>query len=86
MEKIYLITIDEVYDYEVFDHEPLAYKNPEDAFKKFEEVKEEIRSNYEREIEGGWEIEDSKTHLELYNEGYYASFHIVASLQEIEVK
>ena len=83
MEKVFIIIIDEVYDYEVFNHEPLAYKDKTDAEKKFEEVKDEIKSNYAREIEEGWEVEDSKTCLEIYDEGYYASFHCAATLQEI---
>ena len=82
MEKVYLITFDDVYDFERYWHEPRAFRNREDALNVFNEIKEQAKS----ELDEDWIREESETGFETYPDGCFAESHYGVSMLEINLE
>ena len=83
MSKVYIITIDEVYDFENFPHEPLVFANEEKAKAEFESIKESAKTEYGNKFN---EVEEGDTYFEMYAEGYFSEGHCAVHLYEEEVE
>lgn len=78
MEKIWIITIEEVRDFESFQNSPIAYRNEEDARKALKVFKNRIQEYYAEEIEEeGWIYEERDFWAEVYNEDYSRDHYLV---------
>ena len=84
-EKVFIITIDEVYDFERFNHNPRAFKTEEGARKAFEDLKKEARENYKDELSDDtyWTVEEYTDSFEIYEDGRFAENHFTASLTSL---
>lgn len=86
MEKIWVITIDEVSDYENFQNCPFAYRNEEDARKALQRFKDSIKEDYAEEIEdGGWTYQEGEYWVEVYAD-YYAQDHYFVKLSCVDLQ
>lgn len=83
MEKVYMIKIDDCYDYE--SHQEIElYKNKGDALNRFNDIAIQIKS--ENDISKYDEVVDEEGLLSFYDEGWYNKDHYELSLEEVEVK
>lgn len=81
--KIYIITIDEVYDYEVAPHKPLmlfSRKSVDDAIRQIKDIAK-------REFPKDWVLSNSKSGgFEMYLDGEYSSNHYSLSVYDYDVE
>ena len=84
--KIWVITIDEVYDYENFPHDPIAFSNEKDAKEQLDTFRQGLKKDYESELESNWLYEDGERYCEVYEDGCYGTNHYSVRLSEIELK
>lgn len=84
--KVYIITIEEVFDFQVFIHAPEAFTKEEAAKNRFNEIVEEAKKAYCRL---GW-VEDKDYYdescYEIYLDGEYAANHYAVRIHEVELK
>lgn len=81
--KIYIITIDEVFDFESFSHKPEAFAKKEDALRRYEDIVEDAKREFAEEE---WEESQGAAYYETYPEGYWGTSHYGVYLQEVELK
>ena len=81
--KLYIITIDEVYDLEIFDHKPLAFFSKKAAEKKMKEIIKKVKKEYKAH---DYKIESSSEGVQAYRDGSYCDYHYSASISEVEVQ
>ena len=85
--KIWVITYDEVCDFENFPQRPIAFKDESEARKMMERIKEDILSDYADNLQDDdWVFDESADCLEVYEDGRYSENHFSAVLNEIEVQ
>lgn len=85
--KIWVITIDEVYDYENFKHTPIAFSKEAEARKELDTFRKGIKTDYKSELEEDhWLYEDGEDYCEVYEDGCYAQNHYSVRLNEVELK
>ena len=83
---IWIITIDEVCDYEEFGQRPQAFEKEEDARAMLERFKKDIKSDYADELNDGWAYDEGRNFVEVYNDGWYSQDHYSVHLYEIELQ
>lgn len=80
---IYVVTIEEVYDFQEFTHKPRAFSKKEDALKflksTYEDVKEDYDDSYEKEYE------DGDKGACIYKDGYWSSDRWIITMSECEL-
>lgn len=83
MEKIYVITIHEVYEFENFTHKPMAFSKEEDARKEFDRLVKDAR-----EMAGAedYEFDLGENSASFYRVGEWPEYHYDVILEEVEVK
>lgn len=90
MEKIWVVTIEEVCEFESRYTSPSVFRKEEDARMYFEKMKAEFRSEYEVDFEGEWEQNifetEQRTEVEIYSERSYASDHCIIRLSKVDLK
>lgn len=81
--KIYIITIDDVYDYEIAYHKPLmlfSRKSVDNAIKQ-------IKADAKRTFPKDWVLSNSKSGgFELYLDGEYSTNHYAVSVFDYDVE
>ena len=80
MKKIWVITIDEVSDYESFRCCPIAYEKEEDARKALDRFRKSIKEDYADELADGWDYDERVNWVEVYNPDNYAMDHYTVML------
>jgi len=86
MEKIWIITVDEVIDYEDSQIPPVAFKNESDARKEFERLKNEIKEEYAEDIEEEYvSCNEDENWIDIYGDSY-AEEHYFAKLYCVELQ
>lgn len=83
MEKIYIITISEVFDFEDFGHKPEAYRNREEAQKRYEDIVEEAKREF---AENDWEEAQGASYYETFPNGYWGTSHYAVYLSEVDLQ
>lgn len=83
MKKVYIITIDEVYDFENFLHDPMVFADEQKAREEFERIKANAKEEYKDKYE---EVEEGDTYFEMYAEGYFSEGHYAVHLYEKEIE
>ena len=81
--KIYVIITDEVYEFENFEHAPIAFYKREDADAELNSIKEQVKEEFKNEFET---FDETKNGFEMYADGYYSQGHYTAYIYEVEVK
>ena len=81
--KVYVITIDEVYDFETFNHTPRVFTNKDKAREAFEEISEQARIDYAKD---GWEEGYGADYYEMWPDGSWGTSHYGVYLQAIETE
>lgn len=86
--KIYLVCLEEVFDYEDFQPKHAAFRKEEDAKRRFQEWKNEALREYKvEENEEAWIQEgNGETFWSLYVEGDYVNTHVNIRLKELEIE
>ena len=83
MKKVYIITIDEVYDYENFPHEPMVFADEQKAKDEMERIKVNAKTEFGDKFN---EVEEGETYFEMYAEGYFSEGHYAVHLYEKEIE
>lgn len=83
MEYVYVVVIDEVYEYESVRLATEVFRKYEDAKAEFDSCVEDARAEY---LEEEWEEGAGTDFFELYPEGLYAQSHYAVYLRKIEVQ
>ena len=84
--KLYIIVIDEVYDYQQYRHAPVIRLTKDEASKELVRLRNEVLRNYENDLGEG--MRDSYTKgesFEVYLDGEYSVTHYNATIHEVEV-
>ena len=84
---LYIITIDEVYDFQGFSHKPQVFKEKTDAMKILRELRENAKAEFADECndEDDWDEETSES-FSIYPEGEWGTTHYDARIDEVEVE
>lgn len=78
--KLYIITIDEVYDYEGFHHAPKAFPSFEKAKEHFDELYKDARKELD------WDSESrGERSFSLYPDGSWGRCHYDAIIDEVDM-
>lgn len=80
--KIYIITISELYDLGDFPHPPIVKTDRAEAIRALDDLKSSAIEEYRQEFDG---MESTEASFSLYPEGYWATSHYDARIDEIEV-
>ena len=83
MREIFVITIEEVCDYENFVTPHMAFENEKDAKERFRELTEDIKEDYAEELQDGWVIDETEKIVDVYDPENYAKDHYTARLQQV---
>jgi hypothetical protein len=83
MKKVYIITIDEVYDFENFPHEPMVFADEKKAREEMARIIDEAKEEYKDKFN---EVEEGETYFEMYAEGYFSEGHYAVHLYGKEVE
>ena len=81
--KIFIITIDDVFDYEGFHHDPIVKMSEEEAREQLESLYLSAKETYTDEFDGE---ERSDTSFSLFPDGYWGTSHYDARISEVEVE
>lgn len=87
MKRLYILTIDDVYDFSTCEHAPRAFTDKEKALKALRSVSNSFITDYN--IDDGddeWVIEDNGDSFEAYVDGYWSENHYIARIHEVEVE
>lgn len=88
MEKVYVVTINEVSEFEQFDHDPIVYDNREAARALLKKAKEDAIADYCDEEDNGMAIDaDLEDYFALYScdEGW-SHTHYEVQVTECEIQ
>ena len=90
MEKIWVVPIEEVCEFESRYTTPSIFRKEEDARAYFEKMKAEFCSEYEVDFKGEWEENIFERwqyiEVEIYSERSYASDHCIIRLSKVDLK
>ena len=78
----YVITFDDVDDYNEYHHIPYAFNKKEDAIQKLNELFDDADSK----ITLSWVREKDEMSFSFYENGYYCSNHYCAYIDVVELK
>lgn len=81
--KIFIITIDDVFDYEGFSHDPIVKMSEEEAREQLESLYLSAKETYTDEFDSE---ERSDTSFSLFPDGYWGTSHYDARISEVEVE
>lgn len=81
MEKIFVITYNDVDDYNEYPHTPVAFTNEEDAIKALDE----IFADADNQLDADWIREKSEKCFSIYLNGEYSCFHYCAEIHEVNL-
>ena len=87
--KVFVLTIDEVYDYEGFSHTPMVFTNKDKALDALHELYEDTKIELAENGDDDWMEDDYKKGDEcfsLYPDGYWGTSHYDARVDEVEVE
>ena len=78
MEKVWIITIDEVYDFDNYEHAPIAYRNEKDAREALQVFKDGMKEDYAEDIEDGYvTYDEDEFWAEVYGDEYAREHYTV---------
>lgn len=83
MRKIYIITIDEVYDFEKFAHTPQAFVTSTEAMEEFERI---VKNGKEMAEAEGYECDEGAFEASFYKDGEWPQYHYDVKLHAVEPK
>lgn len=90
MEKVWVVTIEEVCEFESRYTAPSVFRKEEDARAYFEKMKAEFRAEYVVDFDDEWEqniFETEKyTEVEIYSDRSYASDHCIIRISKVDLE
>ena len=90
MEKVWVVTIEEVCEFESRYTAPSVFRSEGAAFAYFEKMKAEFRSEYEVYFDNEWEQNFFETEryveVEIYSEKSYASDHCIIRISKVDLE
>ena len=86
MKRLYILTIDDVYDFSTCEHAPRAFADKEKALKALRSVSDAFVANNSFDDDDDWVIEDNGDSFEAYIDGYWSENHYIARIHEVEVE
>lgn len=90
MEKVWVVTIEEVCEFESRYTAPSVFRKEEDARAYFEKMKAEFRAEYAVDFDDEWEqniFETEKyTEVEIYSDRSYASDHCIIRISKVDLE
>lgn len=81
--KVYVITIDEAYDFEKFNHAPEVFRVFDDARRRFEDIVALAKTEFK---DCGWEESQGDNFYEAWEEGYWATNHYSVTVHTVELQ
>lgn len=87
--KVFVLTIDEVYEYEGFSHKPMVFTNKDKALDALYELYEDTKKELAENGDDDWMEDDYKkgdSCFSLYPDGYWGTSHYDARVDEVEVE
>ena len=86
MDKIWIITIEDICDYESFHTNPIAFRDEKAAEEHFQALKDGMQADYSQELaEEDYTYEDNGWYAEVYSEDY-ARDHYRVTLSCVELQ
>lgn len=79
--KLYIITIDEVFDFEGFYHKPLVFLTKKEARAEFDRLVREARKEYP-----DFTVDKGKRSVSIYEDQSWGKSHFDAIIDEVEVR
>ena len=86
---VYVVSVNDVSDFETFVHTPKVFKDKVDALKEMKTIVDDFRdlTNLDDKIDGdSWIEEKNETHYEAYIDGRYAENHYEVDVDCVEVE
>ena len=87
--KVFVLTIDEIYEYEGFSHKPRVFTNNDKALDALYELYEDTKEELSKNGNDDWVEDDFKkgdSCFSLYPDGYWGTSHYDARVDEVEVE
>lgn len=84
--KLYVITIEEIWDYDRLGHDPEVYVSQQVARKRLAEIAELERPTYQEALEDSLVEEIYEDMFEFYEDGCWAQTHLHAEISECELE
>ena len=84
--KLYVITIEEIWDYDRLGHDPEVYLSQQAARKRLAEIAELERPAYEEALDDSLIEEIYEDMFEFYEDGCWAQAHLHAEISECELE
>jgi len=78
--KLYIITIDEVYDFEGFAHKPIVSLTKKEAQAELARIKREAKKEFDFDT-----LDSSPRGFSMYNDGTWGTSHYDANINVVEV-
>lgn len=79
--KLYIITIDEVFDFEGFDHKPLVFLTKKKAKDEFDRLVREARKEYP-----DFTVDKGKRSVSIYEDQSWGKSHFDVVINEVDVR
>ena len=80
--KLFIITIDDVYEFEGFHHDPIVRLTRTEARKELARLKAEAKDTYKGQFD---ECTGTRDSFSMYPQGYWGTSHFDACIDEVEV-
>lgn len=81
--KVYVIVIDEVFEFETFDHRPEVFSVFDDAKKRFDDIVEQAKIEF---LECGWEENEGAGFFETWPDGYWGTSHYSVNVYTVDLQ
>lgn len=79
--KLYIITVDEVFDFEGFWHKPLVFLTEKEARAEFNRLVREARKEYP-----GFTVDNGKKSVSIYEDQSWGKSHYDVVIDEVDVR
>ena len=79
--KIFILFIEKVIDCETLQQKCYAYFNKDKAIERFKQIIKDVETSYPED----WEIEESETCFEMYEDGYYVHNHVIVKIEHCDI-
>ena len=87
--KVFVLTIDEVYEYAGFSHKPRVFTDKDNALDALYELYKDTKEELSKNGDDDWVEDDFKkgdSCFSLYPDGYWGTSHYDARVDEVEVE
>lgn len=83
--KLFIITIEEVWDFERMSHTPEVFLKKENASNRLSKLYDEYSQEYKEEFDKDYDEEVGEMMVEMWNNGSWSQTHFIAEIHEHEL-